>query len=934
VRFDAASRALYSTDASVYRQVPIGVVVAEEPDDVRAAIEVCRAHDVPVLPRGTGTSLAGQACNVAVVIDTSRLRQIVEIDADRRTARVQPGVVLDDLRAAAAPFGLTFGPDPSTHNRCTLGGMIGNNACGTHSIAWGKTVDNVDELDVLLYDGTELRAGAAGAGGFAALAGRPGRAGQVYAQLERLRLAHLELIRTGFPALPRRVSGYNLDELLPERGGNLARALVGTEGTCAVTLEAALRLVPAPAARVLLALGYPDIATAADQAPAVLKHRPIGLEGMSEALVHCIPAASASRVAARMLPEGGGWLLAEFGGGDRAEATARAEQALRDLRAGGAAGPAALVAEADRQRQLWSIREDGAGLASRPGGREAWSGWEDAAVPPERLGGYLRDFQRLLDQHRLHGIPYGHFGDGCVHVRIDFDLATKAGAAGYRGFLEEAADLVVGYGGSLSGEHGDGQARAELLGRMYSKPMLAAFGEFKSIFDPANRMNPGKVVDPNALDADLRPAAVRGIRPAGTFFALAEDGGDFTAAVRRCVGVGNCVRPSGGTMCPSYQVTGEEQHSTRGRSRLLFEMLAGDVVTGGWRATEVRDALDLCLACKACRTECPVSVDMATYKAEFLAQHYRGRPRPAAHYSMGYLPTWARAAARAPRAASVLAGMVSRSALLKEAAGIDRHRELPRFARESFQAWFRRQGGSPAGGGPEVLLWPDTFTNFFAPEIGRAAVRVLRAAGFRVRVPDRPVCCGLTWISTGQLGVARRVIGRTLRAVSPFLASGVPIVGLEPSCTAALRGDVPELVDTPEAHALAGRIQPVASFLAERAPGWQPPRLGGKAVVQVHCHQQAVLGGYGAEHELLQRSGVEAAVLGSGCCGLAGNFGFEKGHYDVSMACAEQALLPAIRAAEPGTPVICDGFSCRLQVEQSLGLRAKHLVEVLDEGGP
>lgn len=935
VRFDAASRALYSTDASVFRQVPLGVVVPESPDDLRAAVEVCRDHDVPVLPRGTGTSLAGQACNAAVVIDTSRLRTILEIDAERRVATVQPGVILDDLQAAAAPFGLIFGPDPSTHDRCTIGGMLGNNACGLHSIAWGKTVDNVEQLDVLLYDGTELAARSAGAGGFGRSLGRAGRHDGIYRDLEDFRLAHLDLLRTGFPTLPRRVSGYNLDQLLPEHGVDLARALVGTEGTCAITMQASVRLLASPAARALLALGYPDIATAADHVPAVMQHSPVGLEGMSRALIACIPDASPSRRALDMLPQGGGWLLAEFEGEDLAAATANAQRALSGLRAAGAVGAARVVREPARQRQLWALREDASGFASRPGGREAWAGWEDAAVPPERLGSYLRDFHRLLDEHRLSGIPYGHFGDGCIHVRIDFDLATERGAARYRRFLEDAADLVVGYGGSLSGEHGDGQARAELLNRMYSPPMLEAFARFKAIFDPSNRMNPGKVVHPYPLDRDLRPAA-SGARPTRTFFALSEDNGDFATAARRCVGVGRCVRPSGGTMCPSYQVTGEEQHSTRGRARLLFEMLAGDVISDGWRSAEVRGALDLCLACKACRSECPVSVDMATYKAEFLAKHYRGRIRPAAHYSMGYLPTWTRLGARMPQAASAAVRVISGSSRLKEAAGIDRRRQLPYLAREPLVSWMRRR--SEVGDGPEVLLWPDTFTNYFQPEIGHAAVRVLQAAGYRPVLPDRAVCCGLTWVSTGQLAVARRVIGRALRTVAPWLSAGVPIVGLEPSCIACLRHDVPELVNLPSARLLAQQVQPIATFLAERAPAWRPPHVGGKAVVQVHCHQQAVLGGYEAESALLAQAGVEAVVVDSGCCGLAGNFGFEKGHYDISMACAEQALLPAVRAAAPGTRLMSDGFSCRLQLAQSLGSRACHLVEVLDatanEGDP
>ncbi len=930
VHFDAGTRALYSSDASLFRALPIGVVVPDSIEDLEVALSICRDEDVAVLPRGTGTSLAGQACNRAVILDTRRLNQIIDVDVETRTARVQPGVILDDLQAQLRPHGLTFGPDPSTHNRCTIGGMVGNNACGVHSLAWGKTSDNVEGLETLLYDGTRLSAGATTPKQLERLAVSHGRIGDIYQSLRQLRDENLVTLRTGFPTLPRRVSGYSLDELLPERGCNLARALVGTEGTCAITYEATLRLVRAPVVRSLLVLGYSGMNIAADCVPAVLQHEPLGMEGMSDAIIRCLPGDGADYRGISLLPAGLGWLFVEFGGDDVAEATLRAEEALVALRAAGAASTATIVSDPALQRQLWAVREDGSGFASRlPGGREAWSGWEDAAVPPARLGAYLRDFDKLLKFHGLEGVPYGHFGDGCVHIRIGFDLASAQGKKIYRRFLEEAADLVVSFGGSLSGEHGDGQARAELLSRMYGEPLMGAFRTFKSIFDPTNRMNPGKVVHARHFDEDLRPTTPMGIASRRTYLSLVNDGGDMMAASRRCVGVGKCLRPSGGTMCPSYKATGQEQHSTRGRSRLLFEMLAGEVITDGWRSEEVRAALDLCLSCKACRNECPVEVDMASYKSEFLAQHYRRRLRPAAHYSMGYLPVLARLAARTPQAANAVGRAVSRSPRLLRAAGIDPNRSLPRFASERFLSWAKRQ--DLGRDGASVVLFPDTFTNYFAPEIAQSATRVLNAAGLNVIVPSAPVCCGLTWISTGQLATARRVVSRTLRALEPYLDDATVVIGLEPSCTAALRTDIPELVDSAASRELAARTRTLSAALAELAPEWTPPHVGGRALVQVHCHQQAVLGGFASDTSLLERAGVEVSTI-EGCCGLAGNFGFENGHYDISVACAEESLLPALRERDESTIVLADGFSCRTQVDQLAGQPTLHLAQLLDQG--
>ncbi|WP_257138936.1 FAD-binding and (Fe-S)-binding domain-containing protein [Streptomyces sp. rh34] len=897
-------------DASNYRRVPLGVLAPRDADDIAAALAVCREHGVPVVARGGGTSIAGQATGTGLVLDLTRhLRAILALDPAARTAVVQPGVILDDLRAAAAPHGLTFGPDPSTHSRCTLGGMIGNNSCGAHSVAWGTTADNVRKLSVVRYGGETLHLEQGGGEG-------PEGTGALVA-------AHLALLRTGYPALPRRISGYALDALLPEHPGgpDPVRAFCGSEGTLGVVTEATVRLVEAPRARALAVLGYADESAAADAAPGLLPYRPLTVEGMAADLV----------TGSAGLPRGAAWLFVETGGDTPAEARAHAERVLR----GADAVDGTVVTDPAGQRALWRIREDAAGTATRmPDGSEAWPGWEDCAVPPARLGAYLRDFRALLAEHGLRGTPYGHFGDGCVHVRIDFDLIGADGVARFRRFSEETAELVVAHGGSLSGEHGDGQARAELLPRMYGDGLVALFGRYKDLWDPDGGLNPGMLVRPDRLDENLR-FAVLPKRPVDVEFGYPQDGGDFTGAVRRCVGVAKCrtTETSGaGVMCPSFRATGEEAHSTRGRARLLHEMLAGEVITDGWRSEEVRDALDLCLSCKGCRSDCPVGVDMATYKAEFLHHHYRGRLRPAAHYAMGRLPRWLRLAAPFARPLNALARLRPLAALAKRLAGIAPERTIPVLATETYSRWLlRRQGkGTRTLASDRVVaLWADTFTEHLSPQVGRAAVRVLEEATGRTVLPHpRGACCGLTYVSTGQLDAARRVMRTTLDLL--HLPPGRPLVVLEPSCAATLRTDLPELLpDDPRAAELAASVRTFAQYLEEYAPDWTPPRPDRPVVGQTHCHQHAVLGD-GAERRLRERMGLTGELSG-GCCGLAGNFGFEKGHWEVSVACAEERLLPAVREAEPGTELLADGFSCRTQLDQLAGRRARHLAEVVAE---
>ncbi|MEU6867800.1 FAD-binding and (Fe-S)-binding domain-containing protein [Streptomyces sp. NPDC046876] len=905
VDFGAAARALVTMDASNYRRVPVGVVAPRDAGDVAAALRICAAAGVPVVPRGGGTSIAGQATGTGVVLDLTRhMNALVSLDPGARTAVVQPGLVLDRLREAARRHGLAFGPDPATHSRCTLGGMIGNNACGAHSVAWGTTADNVAELEVVAYGGGVHRIGTGWDG--------------APAGLRELVAANLEVLRTGMgpaatgPApsggFSRRISGYGgLDALLPERGVQLARAFCGSEGTLGVVTEAVVRLVEAPRAPALAVLGYADESAAADAAAGLLPLRPLTVEGMAEDLV---------RGAAADLPRGRAWLFAEM----------RDEGAARGLVRVADALDAVVVTDPAAQRALWRIREDAAGTATRtPDGGMAWPGWEDCAVPPARLGAYLREFRALLAAHGLRGTPYGHFGEGCVHVRIDFDLVTAPGVARFRAFSQELADLVAAHGGSLSGEHGDGQARAELLPRMYGPRVIALFEAYKDSWDPRGGMNPGMLVRPARLDENLRFEVL----PKGE--ALAGEG--LAGEVARCVGVAKCrsgLSPSPsdpGVMCPSYRVTGEERHSTRGRARLLHEMLAGEVLRDGWRSAEVAEALDLCLGCKGCRSDCPVGVDMAAYKTEFLHRHWSGRIRPLAHYTLGGLPDWLHllATLRLTRAADALA----RLPFAARVAGLDPARRLPRLSPERFTAWWRARGAAvpavPAG--PEVLLWPDTFTEFLAPQVGRAAVEVLEDAGLRVGLPGGRVCCGLTYLSTGRLDRARATVRRTLDALGD---ADAPVVVLEPSCAAALRADLPALLpDDPRAARLAAAVRTFAEALEEYAPHWQPPRVDRPVAGQTHCHQHAVLGD-AADRRLRERAGLTGGLSG-GCCGLAGNFGFEPGHHAVSVACAEERLLPSLRAAPAETVVLADGFSCRTQIAELSDTRPRHLAELLSE---
>ncbi|MDR1998596.1 MAG: FAD-binding protein [Frankiaceae bacterium] len=912
----ALRRAQYSSDASNYRVPPAAVAFPRSNDEVAALVAACVELGLPITSRGAGTSIAGNAIGRGLVIDFSRhLNAVLSIDPAARTAVVQPGTVHAVLQAAARKHGLVFGPDPSTHTRCTVGGMIGNNACGAHAVAWGNTRDNTVALEVLTADGRVVRAGRGGTDDAA-----------LDAALRACAAAHLAPLRTELGRFSRQASGYAQDALLPEKGFDVAGSLVGSEGTLAVLREATVSLAQEPPARALAVVGYPDMAEAAEAVLPILPLGPLALEGLNRGLVNIVISRNGAS-AVPPLPAGDGWLFIETGGQTPAEAAAAAEAAARV--AGGL--DSMVVTDPARMARMWRIREDGAGLAGRSSAdNEAWPGWEDSAVPAEQLGPYLRRLQALLDDHRLDSQLYGHLGDGCIHGRIDFDLRAVGGAARMRRFLEDAADLVAEHGGSLSGEHGDGRARGELLSRMYSPAALGAFAALKAVWDPGNVLNPGVLVDPAPLDADLRVTpALPTLRGA---FPYPHDHGDVGRAFHRCTGVGKCradMSASGGVMCPSFLATRDEKDSTRGRARVLQEMVNGSLVREGWASDEVHEALDLCLACKGCASDCPTGIDMASYKAEALYRRYRRRLRPRSHYALGWLPRAARLAGRRPDLVNRLLAIGPIASWAKRIGGIDRRRALPRFAPQTFRQWFAarppRAGSAPHGA---VLLWVDTFTQSFSPEVGRAAVAVLEDAGYQVRLTERQVCCGLTWLSTGQLDGARRQLRRSLDALGPALSAGVPIVGLEPSCTAALRSDAAELLpDDQRARRLAAGTVTLAELLG-RTPGWAPPQLDGASIVaQPHCHQHAVLG-WDADQELLARAGASVTRVG-GCCGLAGNFGVESGHYDVSVAVARTSLLPAVRAAGPDALLLADGYSCRTQLDQLAAREGIHLAQLL-----
>lgn len=937
VRFDAGSKALYASDASNYRQVPLGVVVPADAEDLVAALGVCRRFDVPFLTRGGGTSQNGQCVNVAVVADTSKyFNRVVSVDPDAKAAVVEPGVVCDTLRDAAEAHGLTFAPDPATHSRCTLGGMIANNSCGAHSVMAGKTVENVEALEILTYDGARFWVGPTPEPELDAIIAEGGRRGEIYRRLRDLRDRYADRIRNEFPQIKRRVSGFNLDQLLPENGFNVARALVGTEGTCAVTLQAKVRLVHSPACRVLLVLGFTDIFTAADAVPHYNRFTPIAIEGLDRAIIRGLQARGLKADEIALLPPGDAWVVLEFGADTVDAALAQAREAEAYFNGGSAGQDVSgfVVTEKAKQQKIWSIRETGASavaLSVDPSKPDPIAGWEDAAVDPLRLGDYLRAFQALVDRYGYETCLYGHFGDGCVHARITFDLRSAQGVQVWRGFLREAAQLVVDFGGSLSGEHGDGQAKAEFLPIMYGPELMQAMAEFKAIWDPANRLNPGKVINAYRADENLRLGPAYKPVTLQTKLTFASPEGDgMQRAIERCIGMGKCRSLDGGTMCPSYRATREEKFSTRGRAHLFWEMLQGDVIKDGWNSTEVKEALDACLSCKGCKSDCPTHTDMASYKAEFMSHYYETHRRPRQAMFMGRVGQWAPLASRFPRLMNFMTSTPPLARIGKWIAGVAPQRALPAFAPRPFRAIAKRQGiGQRTGATParnKVILWVDTFNEHFSPDIATAAADVLTRLGFDVTLPRKRLCCGRPLYDYGLLDEARALLRTAVDELADEIHAGVPVVGLEPGCLSVFKDELlKQLPDEPLAKRLAAQTFLFSDFVAQAEFAW--PQLDADVIVHGHCHQKSVFGMKG-ETALLDKLGVRWTLLDAGCCGMAGTFGFNEAHYDLSMKIGEGKLLPLVRQASEHAIVVTNGYSCREQIEQGAGRTSLHIAQL------
>ena len=942
VRFDPGSRALYAADASNYRQLPVGVVLPRDAADVEAALAACRATGAAVLARGAGTSLCGQCANVALVFDYSRyMNRLDSIDAAAKLARVEPGIVLDRLRDAAELHQLTFAPDPATHSRCTIGGMIGNNSCGVHALLGGKTSDNVESLDIALYDGTRMTVGRTSPEQLEALIRAGGRTGAIYAGLKSIRDRYAPLIREKFPDIPRRVSGYNLDQLLPENGFHVARALVGSEGTCVNIVSALLNLTASPPHRVLTALVFPDKFLAADVVPRVLEHKPIGLEGFDGLILEFMRRKGIAPRDLPLLPEGDGFLLVEMGAWDAAEAQSKAEALVASARSWPDA-PTARIYSKEEADRVWRVRESALGATVFvPGEPEGWEGWEDAGVPPEHLGGYLRGLFALMADYGYRSALYGHYGQGCVHLRINFDLRSDKGLRDFREFLDRATDLVLSFGGSISGEHGDGQARGALLPKMFGPELMQAFREFKALWDPDNRMNPGKMIDAVRVydpveKIRFRPdgvsAAPSSPKPkTAEMFAFARDEGSFERATERCVGVGACRKTDSGVMCPSYRATMEEKHSTRGRAHLLWEMLAGDLRHEGFQSHAVHEALDLCLSCKACKTECPVQVDLAAYKSEFLFQRYKGRLHPLQHYVFGFADKLARWGSLAPGLTNAMLTGSFSGTLIKRIVGAAQQRKLPSLAAKSYLRTRAANGRQAQPAGQQVLLWPDTWNNYYHPGTLSSAEIVLTQAGFAVETPAEHLCCGRPLYDFGLLNHARAYLARILDRMAPQIDAGLPFIFLEPSCASVFKDELLELHSKNDrAKRLSRQTWLLADWLAAEAPGFAAGRLeGAHVLIHGHCHHKAIFGGPVNEISLLRQAGATVEPIRAGCCGMAGPFGFEADKFEVSKAIAGDGLLPAIESAAPMTIVIADGFSCREQIAHLAHRPALHFAEVL-----
>ena len=930
LREDMMTRAAYSSDASIFRRVPAAVLEPRTVGDIRAGLEIAHARSWKVVGRGGGSSVAGNAIGDGLIIDTSRyFNRILDIDPVNKTATVEPGVICDDLRQAALEHGLTYGPDPSTHSRCTIGGMVANNACGSHSVAYGTAAENLIELTLMNASGEEI----------VFSKGQVSDA-DIEAKLEKFVSENEEIISTELGRFPRQVSGYGLHYMLAAHGFDYAKAVAGSEGTTGIITKLKVNLVEEPKHKALAVLAFKTVFDAARAAPLLRLQGVTTIEGMGGDLLAALRSKKGQATAGKNLPgsrkglKSGGWLYCETVGDSLEEAVKRAEKVKNTV------NPidALVVSDTAEMKELWRIRESSAGLVTRlPDGREAWPSWEDSAVPAENLADYLSDLYDLMEKYRLEGIPFGHFGEGCVHLRINFDLGTSQGIEQFEQFMEEAALLVTGYGGSLSGEHGDGRARSKLLSKMYSDKMLRAFECFKFILDPNNLFNPGVLVLPQDLSDGIRMAPGQRafeLKPVQKF---SDDKQSMVNAVNRCVGVAAC-RSNSGSMCPSFQITGDEVDSTRGRARVLSEMFRGESINKGYKSPEVANALDLCLSCKACASECPVNVDMAKYKSEFLHGHYNKRIRPMAHYTMGWLPLTAHIVHKIPKLPTLVDKLMSNKwtqKVIAKIGGLDSGRPLIQFSDRSLRKWYttRNDAKKSITNQKTVVLWPDSFNSSLDIGPAKAAVEILELLGYKVEIPKEFVCCGLTWHSTGQLDTAKKVLEKTAEVMKPYLDRKLPVVGIEPSCTVMLQSEICELSESYDVERLSESTVSFAEFIFPEIgtllnEGHIKPK-DIQTLTQVHCHEES-LGNPSASKKLLELLGISNEQIETGCCGLAGNWGFEPGHAKMSFELGERELFPkARRANQSGKRVIADGFSCRTHLHQGVGIKPQHIAEFL-----
>ena len=949
ITVDTSKRRLaeYSYDASNYRIPPLGIVFPRSAQEIVMVMKVCHQHQIPVTSRGGGTSMAGNAVGRGLVLDLSRhLNKVLRIDLISKQATAEVGIVLETLQSTIeneTHNQLTFAPDPSSKSRATLGGAIANDACGNHSVRYGRTSAHLVALNLVTADGVQITATNTGIEPtFPNDDSAASRAAELTSALCSLVEANAQDIRLELDRIPRQVSGFQLAHLLPEQGFDVARSLAGSEGTCAVIVSATVQLVPTPSASMLLALGYSDVIQAAEDVPTILEFGPAAIEGMDRAIVETMRRIRGPE-SVQGLPDGSAWLYVDLDGEDASDIETKASQLMSRLALNGRLVGGRVITKASERLSLWRVREDGAGLSSRlASGAESWPGWEDSAVDPERLANYLADLSKLLDKFHLVGIMYGHFGAGCMHIRINFDMRTNTGRRIMTDFTHAAAELVISYGGSLSGEHGDGRARSSLLPIMYTPSIMNAFDNFKHLWDPAGILNPAVLTNPEPIDSHLALDGVPGRRwetnyvlDGETSSASQHETDPFIRSVQRCVGVGRCRTISGGVMCPSFRATRDEKDSTRGRSRVLQEIVrSAQTIDEGWRSQEAHEALDLCLSCKACSVDCPVQVDMATYKSEFLSHFYRHRLRPVSHYSLGWLPRWLRFAGHfAPSLNLILASPLAKP--IAVLGGITPKRRLPRLASHADLLQViaaQRQRVDPTKT-PDVVVVIDSFTKGFRPDVAGAAMRVLESAGKSVKCESN-MCCALTYITTGQLSAAAKILKHSVSLLDD--GTDRPIIVLEPSCAASLKNDLPQLVPTRAARRVAQRIHCFSSMVADLIDaGWRPEwRTGGppqQVTVQTHCHEYAIFGP-NSQRRVLRALGVTQVDEATGCCGVAGNFGFETRHFDLSMKVAQQALGPTLETTASSVPVLADGFSCRMQILQLDPQRHPlHLAELLDQ---